>query len=84
MQEARAGCTSCGRTDQKLTTGTIGSTRGIGAVGRSHGDARTGLPLREMNDTQRTAAMGLMAAILSESGFRRAVDIMAYEAILLE
>jgi hypothetical protein len=37
-----------------------------------------------MSDAQRTAAMGLMAAILSESGFRRAVDIMAYEAILLE
>jgi len=47
-------------------------------------ETRKGLPLREMNDTQRTAAMGLMAAILSESGFRRAVDIMAYEAILLE
>ncbi len=47
-------------------------------------ESRKGLPLREMNDTQRTAAMGLMAAILSESGFRRAVDIMAYEAILLE
>jgi hypothetical protein len=28
--------------------------------------------------------MGLMASLLSESGFRRAVDIMAYEAILLE
>jgi len=47
-------------------------------------ETRKGLPLREMNDAQRTAAMGLMAAILSESGFRRAVDIMAYEAILLE
>ena len=47
-------------------------------------ETRKGLPLREMNDAQRTAAMGLMAAILSKSGFRRAVDIMAYEAILLE
>ena len=47
-------------------------------------ETRKGLPLREMNDKQRTAALGLMAAILSESGFRRAVDIMAYEAILLE
>jgi len=47
-------------------------------------ETRKGLPLREMSDSQRTAAMGLMAAILSESGFRRAVDIMAYEAILLE
>jgi hypothetical protein len=47
-------------------------------------ETRKGLPLREMNEAQRTAAMGLLAAILSEEGFRRAVDIMAYEAILLE
>lgn len=47
-------------------------------------ESRKGLPLREMTEVQRQAAMGLMAAILSESGFRRAVDIMAYEAILLE
>jgi hypothetical protein len=47
-------------------------------------ESRKGLPLRDMNDQQRTAAMGLMASLLSESGFRRAVDIMAYEAILLE
>lgn len=47
-------------------------------------ETRKGLPLREMSDAQRTAAMGLMASILSESGFRRAVDIMAYEAILLQ
>lgn len=47
-------------------------------------ETRKGLPLREMSEAQRTAAMGLMAAILSGSGFRRAVDIMAYEAILLE
>ena len=47
-------------------------------------ETRKGLPLREMTQTQRQAALGLLAAVLSESGFRRAVDIMAYEAILLE
>lgn len=47
-------------------------------------ETRKGLPLREMNPAQRQAAFGMMATILSEDGFRRAVDIMAYEAILLE
>jgi len=47
-------------------------------------ETRKGLPLREMTEPQRQAALGLLAAVLSESGFRRAVDIMAYEAILLE
>jgi hypothetical protein len=47
-------------------------------------ESRKGLPLREMNDSQRQAAMGVLATILSESGFQRAVDIMAYESILLE
>lgn len=47
-------------------------------------EARKGLPLREMNAAQREAAFGLMATLLSDSGFRRAVEIMAYEAILLE
>lgn len=47
-------------------------------------ESRKGLPLREMNAAQREAAFGLMASLLSEDGFRRAVDIMAYEAILLE
>ncbi len=47
-------------------------------------ETRKGLPLREMSDTQRKAALGLVASMLSESGFRRAIDIMAYEAILLE
>ncbi len=46
--------------------------------------SRKGLPLREMNDAQRTAAFGVLACILSETGFRRALDIMSYEAILLE
>ncbi len=47
-------------------------------------ETRKGLPLREMNAPQRQAAFGLMATLLSDDGFRRAVDIMAYEAILLE
>lgn len=47
-------------------------------------ETRKGLPLRDMDDAQRKAAFGVLASILSESGFRRAVDIMAYEAILLE
>jgi hypothetical protein len=47
-------------------------------------ETRKGLPLREMNAAQREAAFGVMATMLSEEGFRRAVDIMAYEAILLE
>lgn len=47
-------------------------------------ESRKGLPLRAMSETQRTAAFGVLASILSETGFRRAVDIMAYEAILLE
>jgi len=47
-------------------------------------ETRKGLPLREMNDAQRAAAFGVLGCLLSESGFRRAVDIMAYEAILLE
>ena len=47
-------------------------------------ETRKGLPLREMTEAQRQAAMGLMAAVTSEAGFRRAVDVMAYEAILLE
>ncbi len=47
-------------------------------------ETRKGLPLRDMDDRQRSAALGLLASILSEEGFRRAVDIMAYEAILLE
>lgn len=47
-------------------------------------ETRKGLPLRDMNPAQREAAFGMMATLLSEDGFRRAVDIMAYEAILLE
>lgn len=47
-------------------------------------ESRKGLPLREMNEEQRQAAFGVLATVLSEDGFRRAVDIMAYEAILLE
>jgi hypothetical protein len=47
-------------------------------------ESRKGLPLREMNEEQRQAAFGVIATLLSEEGFRRAVDIMAYEAILLE
>jgi hypothetical protein len=47
-------------------------------------ESRKGLPLREMNSEQRQAAMGVMATLLSQEGFQRAANIMAYEAILLE
>ena len=47
-------------------------------------ETRKGLPLRDMNESQRSAALNLMEKVLSPSGNQRALDIMAYEAILLE
>jgi len=47
-------------------------------------DSRKGLPLRDMSEPQRQAALTLMHKILSPSGYQRALDIFAYEAILLE
>lgn len=47
-------------------------------------DSRKGLPLRDMSEPQRQAALTLMHQVLSPSGYQRALDIFAYEAILLE
>jgi hypothetical protein len=46
--------------------------------------ARKGLPLREMNDTQRAAAMNLLRAGLSEKGYSKAETIRALEDVLVE
>jgi hypothetical protein len=45
---------------------------------------RKGLPLREMNESQRTAAMNLLRAGLSEKGYSRAETIRALEDVLVE
>ncbi len=45
-------------------------------------DARKGLQLREMNDDQRKAAGALLAACLSEVGYKKATTIMELEKIL--
>jgi hypothetical protein len=47
-------------------------------------ETRKGLPLRDMNESQRAAALRLLKQVLSPAGYQRSVDIMAYEAILLE
>lgn len=47
-------------------------------------DTRKGLPLRDMNESQRTAAIAILKQVLSPSGYQRTVEIMDYEAILLE
>jgi hypothetical protein len=46
--------------------------------------ARKGLPLREMNETQRAAAMNLLRAGLSEKGYSKAETIRALEDVLVE
>jgi hypothetical protein len=46
--------------------------------------ARKGLPLREMNESQRAAAMNLLRAGLSEKGYSRAETIRALEDVLVE
>jgi hypothetical protein len=45
---------------------------------------RKGLTLKEMNEAQRTAAMGLLRAGLSERGYSRAETIRALEDVLVE
>lgn len=47
-------------------------------------ETRKGLPLRDMNESQRTAAIAILRQVLSPVGFQRTIEIMDYEAILLE
>ncbi len=47
-------------------------------------DTRKGLKLGEMNDAQRTAALRLVRAALSESGYRKVNQIMLLEEVLNE
>jgi hypothetical protein len=47
-------------------------------------DARKGLPLRDMTQPQRNAALAILQQVLSPTGYQRTLDIFAYEAILLE
>lgn len=44
--------------------------------------ARTGLPLKEMNEAQRTRAHGLLKTGLSMRGYTNATDIIALESVL--
>lgn len=44
--------------------------------------SRNGLPLRDMNATQRSAAMSLLKASLSDQGYQKASGILALESIL--
>jgi hypothetical protein len=46
--------------------------------------ARKGLPVKEMSEDQRKLALALLAAGLSESGYKKATTIMTLEAILRE
>lgn len=45
---------------------------------------RAGLPLKDMNDGQREAAMKLIASALSEKGKLKAAQIMSLESVLAE
>ncbi|HEX4951652.1 MAG TPA: DUF3500 domain-containing protein [Blastocatellia bacterium] len=45
---------------------------------------RKGLPLKEMNDAQRKAAMNLLNAALSPSGYKKATSIISLEPVLAE
>ncbi len=47
-------------------------------------DTRKGLPLREMNTAQKTAALRLLRSGLSEAGYDKASKIMLLEKVLLE
>ena len=47
-------------------------------------ETRKGLPLRDMNESQRTAAFAILRQVLSPIGYQRTIEIMDYEAILLE
>jgi hypothetical protein len=46
------------------------------------GFRRNGLPLKEMGPAQRTAALALLRSGLSESGYKKALDIMALQTEL--
>jgi hypothetical protein len=45
---------------------------------------RKGLPLKEMNDAQRKAAMSLLNAALSQNGYKKATSIISLEPILAQ
>ncbi|TWU10890.1 DUF3500 domain-containing protein [Allorhodopirellula heiligendammensis] len=47
-------------------------------------DTRKGLKIEDMNDAQRTAALRLVRAALSEAGYRKANQIMLLEEVLNE
>ncbi|XZE44231.1 DUF3500 domain-containing protein [Pirellulaceae bacterium SH467] len=47
-------------------------------------ETRKGLPLREMSDEQAKLALAVLKSVMSDAGFKRATNIMSYEAILLE
>ena len=47
-------------------------------------ETRKGVPLKEMTDAQREAARQLLAAALSESGYKKADSIMNREKLLEE
>jgi hypothetical protein len=46
--------------------------------------ARRGLPLQDMNDAQRAAAMELLKATLSDQGIRKANGVLSLESVLKE
>ncbi len=43
---------------------------------------RKGLPLKEMTETQRNAAMGLLSSALSQNGYKKATSIISLEPVL--
>ncbi len=45
---------------------------------------RKGLPLKEMTEEQRKAAMGLLSSALSQSGYKKATSIISLEPVLAE
>ncbi|MBL8208483.1 MAG: DUF3500 domain-containing protein [Blastocatellia bacterium] len=45
---------------------------------------RKGLPLKEMNDVQKKAAMNLLNSALSQSGYKKATSIISLEPVLAE
>jgi hypothetical protein len=46
--------------------------------------SRKGLPLKELSDPQKTAAMALLHTALSDTGFKKTTSIIKLEAILRE
>ncbi len=45
---------------------------------------RKGLPLKEMNDAQRKAAMSLLNSALSQNGYKKATSIISLEPVLAQ